>query len=240
MSEITLMHEDIYVYIDKVRENRQLVTGNTLMTITNDATGMVADYGKMIFTVISGNYTKITLSCNGRQLNVYEYITTNNTVEIDLRNKCGKLNGRHFLLDNYITLFDDAINTIKVTLTGSGTINCEYIHNAVINNNNDLYYCQSLNVGKTKEIHSKTNVKGRKILLKTDKKSFNWSINGLWNSEEIDKFNSDTGMICIRVIDIDGNVLDNLANCLITSVSKDSSEGGDYTYAISGECMDIF
>lgn len=244
MAEITLKHEDIYVYIYKIQSATQTITGSTASSIslTNNATNMIADYGELTISVTSGTLTGFILTANSKTISKTVSVTSGQNIKIDLRNKMiyHSANGVTLLGSYDDILNDNASNTITLTCNGTCTKNISYVRNQVTTNNNDLYYCEGLDYSTDSEINSTKDVKGKIKFSKSEKKSHNWSINGLWNNVEFEKFNSPTGRISLKLVDIDLNVLNILANCNITSSSKSSSDDGDYTYSLSGNCEEIY
>lgn len=241
MSEITLVHEDIYVYVDKISLKNETKTGTTTCTLTNNTKGMVADGGVIEISIDSGSYTSTKLTCNGRTITINKKLIVGSTLIIDLNKFIGRLGNDIVLLNNYITLKDNSTsNDITVTLTGSGSFTCSYNRNQVVKNNNDLYFCENIDISTGYDHVITTNVQGKNKLIKTAKKNHSWSINGLWNGDELKKFVSDSKEFCLRIVDIDNNVLETVSNCTISSIGKSSSSDSDYTYSISGSCLEIF
>lgn len=240
MAEITLMHEDIYIYIDEISNLTQHVGGSGTLTIVNDATGMKAHGGEMEITATSGSATAISLSCNGNTLTINRTVDTGQTLFLSLEKNYHTLNGTRYLNAERLNFTDNAVNQITVTVTGDANVEIDYTSNRVVYNNDSLTFCDSISYNSDFQRSSFVNVKGVTRFAGSEKRTYSWDINGLWNSEEFGKFDSGTGSFSIRLIDIDGGLLEILANCTINSIKKSSSDSSDYTYQISGNCLEIF
>ena len=237
---ITLVHEDIYVYIDKIEEQTQSVSGTTAISLNNNATDSVVDPGVIKITITSGSYTGVTVSNGTDTLTINKPLATNDVLVLDLRNRRYTLNGTPLFCDAVLDLKDDTFNIINISFTGTGNANIEYTRNQVVLNNSDLYFCTGLNVNQNEEILKTTNIKGKTRNRKTAKKEFTWGISGLWNKTELSKFESSTSLFRLRLVDEEGTELETLANCMISSFQKSSSEGNDFTYSLDGTCEAIF
>ena len=237
---ITLIHEDIYVYVDKIEENIQTLSGANNFALTNNSTQSIVDKGLVEIVVNSGSYTGLTLSDGTNTLTITKPLPTGSLIEIDLRNNSYKVDGSLFLFDTVLELKDDFNNALNLVITGTGTATVKYKRNLVVVNNNDLYFCTGLDVSQENDVVYKTNIKGEIKLRKGEKKTFKFGINGLWNETELDKFESGSGMFRLRLVDEDGVELEKLVNCVIASFQKGSSDGGDYTYSLNGSCEKIF
>lgn len=234
--EKTLVHEDIYVFIDKVENYLQTKNGKEV-TVTNNTKDTYADIGIARVTFTSGDATQVKVACNGRTITIKGSFAVNTYIDIDFRKKLYKYNGQVGLLDNYIELVEGTNNSIVFTSTI--TMKVEYIYLAPSVNNMDLMFCTSVDVTTNLESLSFKDLRGKTINYKTDTKTHQWSINVIWNDEEEGKFLAPTGLLRIRLIDLDGRSLETLCNCLINSIQKSSSDSGDYTLSISGVCDTI-
>ena len=238
MSEITLMHEDIYIYIDSINNYPQYVEGTGTLSIANDSTGIKADYGKMDITVISGTMNGLLLSCNGKEISFDCSLTAGGTMMISLEDNYYTVNGVKKLSGDRIELSDNKINSMKLTITGDAKIQVEYFHNRSVNNSGDLMFCESFSVKSDFDRTEYVNIHGQKRYSVNEKRTHTWDINGIWNSEEFEKFNA--GSFSIRLVDIDGGLLELLTDCKVKSINKSSSDMSDYVYQISGTCEEIF
>ena len=237
---LTLVHEDIYLYIDRLEEQKQIINSTTNATLINDSRQSVVDPGVITITVTSGSYTGVTVSSETDTLSIYKPLATNDVLVLDLRNRRYTLNGTPLFCDAVLDLKDDTFNIINISFTGTGNANIEYTRNQVVLNNSDLYFCTGLNVNQNEEILKTTNIKGKTRNRKTAKKEFTWGISGLWNETELKKFESSTGLFRFRLVDEEGTELETLANCMISSFQKSSSEDNDFTYSLDGTCEAIF
>ena len=237
---LTLVHEDIYLYVDRLEEQKQTINSTTNATLINDSRQSVVDHGVITITVTSGSYTGVTVSSETDTLSIYKPLATNDVLVLDLRSRRYTLNDVPFFCDTVLDLKDDTNNTISISFTGTGNANVDYTRNQVVLSNNDLYFCTGLNVNQNGEVVKATDIKGKTRTRKTAKKEFTWSISGLWNETELQKFESSTDLFRFRLVDEDGVDLDKLANCVISSVQKSSSENNDFTYSLDGVCEAIF
>ncbi|MEC3606307.1 hypothetical protein P9126_04740 [Bacillus glycinifermentans] len=237
---LTLVHEDIYVYIDKIEEQIQSFSGTSEFVLSNIAYKSIVDQGVIEINATSGSYTSLSLSDGTETLSINQPLSAGDKVVVDLRERFYTLNGAPFLLDGFLELEDDKENTLTLSLTGAGTTEVKYKRNQVVENQMDLYFCTGIDISDNREIVKRTNVKGETKIYKTAKKEYQWSINGLWNDTEIQKFNSSSGLFRLRLVDEDGVEMEKLANCVISSFQKNSSDSGDYTYTLNGNCEKIF
>ena len=237
---ITLVHEDIFIYIDKVESVTQSLSGASDFSLTNNSTGSIVDYGSIEINVNSGSYTGLTMSNGVDNITINKPLTAGDTMVLDLRDKHYTLNGSVFFLDDYLTLEDDANNTISLSFVGTGELEVNYTRNQCVTNDNDLMFCSSLSHNDNSDIITKTNVKGQVKYLKSAKKSYSWDISVLCNDTELEKFESSSGYLRFRLVDEEGMDLGKLSNCVVASIQKSSSDGGDYTCSLSGSFEKIF
>lgn len=237
---ITLVHEDIFIYIDKLEEITDTLSGASDFSLTNDATGSIVDYGLLYITVNSGSYEALTLSSDLNSVDIIQPLTEGDSMVLDLRNKRYTLNGSVFFIDDYLMLEDDANNTLSLSFFGSGDLEVNYTRNQCVTNDNDLMFCSSLSHNDNSDIITKTNVKGQVKYLKTAKKTYTWDISVLCNDTELEKFESSSGYLRFRLVDEEGMDLGKLSNCVVASIQKSSSDGGDYTCSLSGSFEKFF
>lgn len=234
----TLMHEDIYVYIDPIDLISDIKTGSSF-TFNNSCLNDIGNFGSLTITVDSGSFTELSIDIGYDNLTVTESITAGDILIIDFNNKKFMLNGTMIFVDKILDIKDDSTTNINVTLTGSGSATAEYSYLAAVNNENDLLYCESLEMAQGYEVIRKLDVQGNIKIKKVAKSEQTWSINGLWNKFELDKFNS-SEMFRLRFIDEEGSEVEILANCVISNINKTSSTTSDYTYTVSGVCQKAF
>lgn len=237
---LTLVHEDIYVYIDKIQEQLQTVTGTSAVNLSNDARGSVVDQGVIEITINSGSYTAIQIGSGFNSIKINKPLSEGDIILLDLRDRYYTHNDVPFFLETMLDMRDDTNHTINVAFTGTGAFEINYRRNLPVMNNNDLFFCTGLDVSENSEIAKRTNIKAQTKLRKTAKKDYTWSINGLWNDTELNKFESDSGMLRLRLVDESGMELEKLSNCVISSFQKSSSDSGDLTYSLNGSLEKIF
>lgn len=234
--EKTLVHEDIYAYIDPITETEDKKAGNSVSFI-NDAREGIADNGRFYITVISGSLTKIDISDGYKTLNINQSLSLGDSLLLDFNNMVFKKNEILFFLDDFIELNDNEYHVINVNITGTGTFETTYTFMKIEQNFEDVMYLEGISVETSIDRPKKTLLSGKEKTLKGEKKVHSFSINGLWNQDEISKF---TSIFRMRLVDEEGTKLNTLANCRINSNGKSSSSGGDLTFSISGSCEEIF
>lgn len=237
---LTLVHEDIYIYIEKVEEQIQTLSGASNFSLTNNSLGSIVDLGVIEISVKSGSYTSLKMSSGTKNITINKPLPSGSSLVLDLREMYYTLNGSPFFLNDYLELKDDANNTISLSFVGTGTVDVKYTRRQVIKNDNDLMFCTSLSHNDNSDIITKTNIKGETKYIKTAKKSFSWDISVLCNDTELEKFESSSGYLRFRLVDEDGVDLGKLSNCVVASVQKGSSDGGDYTCSLNGSFEKFF
>ncbi|WP_257064278.1 hypothetical protein [Priestia megaterium] len=237
---ITRVLEDIYVYIDKVQEITDTLSGASNFSLTNDSIGGIVDYGVIEIIVNSGIYDGLTISSNFNTMEISKPLAEGDSLLLDLREEFYTLNGSVFFIDDRLVLEDDVNNTISLAFSGTGDLQVNYTRRQIITNNDDLYFCTGFDMTDNSEIIKSVNIKAQTKIRKTAKKDYQWSINGLCNDQELQKFQSDSGLFRLRLIDEEGVEMQKLANCSIASFQQGASDGGDYTYSLNGSFEKIF
>lgn len=241
--ELTLTHEEIYVYIEEIKEQTYTTTATSSCTLVNDSTNMIADSGIIEIIIDSGSFSAIKLTgSDGRIINVKRSLIVGSKITLDLRNMIGYIGDDVILFDNYITFEDNNnSNSLTLNLTGSGSFTVNYTRKQVARKieGGDLMFCEGMDISTELQHTSTTDIHGKEKVFESDKKTYSWSINGLWNRNSFNSFKTDSGEFSIRTMSEEGNDLEYLYNCTISSVSKSSSSSGDYTYNISGKCLKI-
>ena len=237
-ANVTLVHEDIYVYVDPVQEITDTKTAANDFTFTNDAIEQTADIGVFELTVMSGNYSNVVITIGNKTSTINVALAAGEKMVLDFRNRHFMKGGSMYFVDNDIgNLNDNDIGDISIALTGTGSVEITRRYEKAQLNNNDIWFLESVSVDTSYERPKKIIYNGQEKNLKGEKKVHSFSINGLWSQDELRKFANKFRM---RLVTEDGVKLETLANCAIGSISKNSSSGGDFTYAISGSCEQIF
>jgi hypothetical protein len=237
---ITLVHEDIYVYIDKIEEKMNTLSGINTFDFSNDSTDSIVDPGVVEIIAKSGSYESLSMYAGFNTITINKPLSEGDIMVLNLRDRFYTLNGVPFLLDGALQMENDTNHTLSLSFVGSGGLDVTYRRNQVFENDMDLFFCTGLDVSQNNEIIKSVNIKAETKVRKTAKKDYQWSINGLWNDTELQKFESSSGLFRLRLVDEDGLGLEKLANCVIASFQKGSSDSGDYNYALNGSFDKIF
>lgn len=239
---ITLVHEDIYLYIDPVQLDLLTLNNDNAnpMTLYNDATEQVVDNGILTIEGVSGSVTGFTINDETKTIPVSVSIGVGDVVVMNFRERYYTKNGVPFLLNNYVEFEDNVVNALILSFSGTGSTEVKYEYYRPFLNNDDLFYCTSFDLNETISTIEKNNIKNQTKNIKNGKKSYTVSINGLWNETEVEKFESESGYFRLRLIDEEGFELDKISNFVINQIQKSSSELSDLTYNISGVCDKVF
>jgi hypothetical protein len=233
----TLVHEDIYVYVDPIEENSITKTGSSIKFV-NDSTNKVSDLGVFDITITSGSFSNLTITTPLGTLNTGIPFALNDHIVLDFRELHFTKNGTLIFLEDAIELGNNDISDIDLSFVGTGSATVKYSHTKVIPSNVDLYFCESLDYGEAISRLSKVNIKNETKVLKGEKKDYSFGINGLWNDGELNKFSPEFNL---RLVDEEGKKIDILSGCRIDSSNKSSSSGGgDFSYSLSGIFKKIF
>lgn len=234
---ITLLHEDIYVYIDPITEATESETAANSFSFDNDAVEQVADLGIFEIEVLSGSYSKVVITSGDKSSTITKALAIGDKLILDFRNIHFSEGGEMIFVDDIPVLDSNTSSSISIALTGTGSAKVTRKYFKAQVNNNDIWFLESVSVDTSYERPKKILLSGQEKTLKGEKKVHSFSINGIWSQDEISKF---TNVFRMRLVDEEGNKLETLANCVINSSGKSSSSGGDLTYAISGSCEQIF
>jgi hypothetical protein len=237
MPEKTLVHEDIYVYVDPIINITENMTAANSFSFSNDATEQVSDLGIFTIDIISGSYTQAVITAGNKSATFATTMATGNQLVLNFRDMSFKKGTTLIFADDIPILADNAVNTITITLTGTGSAKVTRDYEKVQVNNNDILFLEGISVDTSFERAKKILLTGQEKVLKSEKKVHSFSINGIWNRVEVSKF---TDKFRLRLVDIDGSKLETLANCYKSSIGTSSSSNGDLTFTISGSCEKIF
>lgn len=233
----TLVHEDIYVYTDPLNTIVETKTGTTF-EFTNNATENIIDPGVFEIKVTSGSFTKVNFTVGEQQLAITIPLVTNDKLVLDFRNNIFKKNGSLVFADNALSFEDDSYTIINLTLTGTGQSSVTYTFDTFIAQYDDLAFLESLSADESFEFKTRTNIKNQKQVKGDATKTYNFSLSMLWNDEQSTEFPE---VFRLRLTDEDGNKMETLAGCRVNSIRKgSSSNGGDYTFEVSGTCEKIY
>jgi hypothetical protein len=235
--EITLVHEDIYVYIDPIVLSKQNGQGKEV-TFTNDNRYGANSLGRLRIKA-NGRIDSITLNIGGREFIIKKSLSNGQIMTLDFDNNHFKRGDEIFFLNEKLLAKENSFFTISSLVSGQGDGVFEYEYRKPQRNDCDLLFCESIDVDHGPEVSTKTNIHGINSYRDLGTRGYTWGISGIWNQEEIKKFSSPTGMFRLRLVDEDGRNLEVLMNCTINNKSKSSGEGGDYAYTIGGVCEDI-
>ncbi|QJT70412.1 hypothetical protein [Microcystis phage MaeS] len=233
----TLVHEDIYVYIDPITEVSVNLTAANSFTFSNTATEQIADLGVFTIDIVSGSYTKLVITAGGKSATFNIAMATGNQLVLDFRNNHFKKGTTLLFADDLPILTDNTTENITITLTGTGSTKVTRVYERVTLNNNDIWFVEGVSYDTNIERLSKKLVNGTEKTIKGEKKVHSFSINGLWSKTEVDKFSSKFRM---RLVDDQAIKIATLANCYRNGDNRASSAAGDFTYTISGTCEKIF
>ena len=233
--EKTLVHEDIYAYVDPVDEYNIIKTGSHLEFL-NDSRNEVVDQGEFIIICKSGHITKIVINDGYKDIEIPIDLNIGEGIKLDFRNNHFIKSDKLFFLDDIISLKDNKENVISI-MTEGGDAEVSYKYKKATETSNDLMFFEGVNVDETRESIKKTLMNGTEKFIESAKKTYSFSINGIWNQDEISKF---VDVFRLRLVDEEGNALETLAHCVVESKGRSSSSGGDLTYTISGSCQKIY
>lgn len=246
MANLTLYHEDIYIYIDPVTEVTDTQTANnsfdfdtTLQVVdlggSTDLTPteQAADLGIFEIEIKAGSYKKVVISAGNKSSTFNIDLIIGDKLILDYRNLHFSKGNQLLFTDDIPVIYDNAQGNITIELTGSGVATVSRTYEYAQTNNLDLMFVESLSVDTSIERAKKVFLNNQEKTLKGEKKSHSFSINGLWSQDEISKF---TDKFRLRLVDEGGNKLETLSNCRVNSDGKSSSSNGDLTFAISGSC----
>ena len=235
--DLTLVHEDIYVYVDEMVTKKVIKIGKDF-SFTNDSLEGIADLGLFEIEITQGNFTGMIISFADQSLTINLPLVIGDKVTLDFRTNTFKKNGTRFYTDNILVLEGNSYTTINVSFLGTGQSEVTYSYNRYEEQSDDLMFVDSISAEENIEYQSRTNIKNKQQYIKGSKKTYSFSISTLWTEEQEtvipDEFR-------LRLTDEDGNNLEILAGCRVTSKRKgSSSNGGDYTFEISGSCEKIY
>lgn len=234
--EKTLVHEDVFVYVDPITEISDSKTAANAFTFANNALNEMADLGIFTLTVNSGSYSKVVITAGNKSSTFNVPLAAGEKMTLDFRNLHFSKGSAMYFADDIPSLVDNSNSNITVTLTGTGSATIIRKYLKAQTNNNDIWFVESLSVDTSIEQTKKTLYNGQEKTLKSEKKVHSFSINGIWSETEVSKF---TEKFRLRLVDEDARKLDTLLNCTKSSIGKSSSSGGDLTYSISGSCEKI-
>lgn len=207
--EKTLVHEDIYLYVDPITEISDVKTAANSFTFINNAISEIADLGTFDIEIVSGSYTKVVINSGNKTATFNVQLTTGNKLTLNFRDFYFAKGTTLVFSDDIPVLADNANSNITITLTGTGSAKVTRKYNKAQTNNNDVWFLDSFSVDTSVERVKKTLLSGKEKNIKGEKKVHSFSINGLWNQVEISKF---TNLFRIRLVDENGVKLETLAN----------------------------
>lgn len=224
---LSYMHEDIYVYIDNLITEEVKKTGDN---VSFDDNWYWIRKGK-IKIVLGGVTAKLTVKLNEGTA-IFDFAgKLNDIVELDFDKMIFKLNGKLIFLSSYNAPANTEV--VKIILSfGQGSHQFSYFGLKEVVNNNDLDFCTSLDYSYSEEKSTRTNINNETIDVGSAKQEYSWSINGLWNNEEVSKFGD---LFNLRFIDEEGKPMVRLMGCTRNSFKNGSSDSGDLTYSLSGK-----
>jgi hypothetical protein len=235
--DLTLVHEDICVYLD-YQVTQSLKRSGKNITFVNDSIDGIANLGSFHIKVTEGVVDSFNITLDDQLLFFNVPLIPNDIVELDLDRKIYKKNGSMIFTDTYLSLEDNSYKNLVVNFTGTGIAEVTYSYNYYEQREDELIFVDSLSYDRSIEYSQRTNVKNKKNFIGKGKDTYSFSVSLLWNEEQAELISDN---FRLRFLDEEGNHLDTLAGCRITSERKgSSSNGGDFTYEISGSCEKIY
>jgi hypothetical protein len=225
------MHEEIYVHVDNLITEEYKKTGDN---VSFDDDWYFVRKGLLKIT-LGGSVTTLTVKVNEGTAVFNLAGKAADVLELNFEKMIFKLNGKLIFLNSYIA----PANTDKVKLScsfGQGSHQFSYFGLKEVRNENDINFCTSLDYNYSTEKQRRTLINNETIDVGIAKPEYSWSINGLWNNEEVSKFGE---LFNLRFIDEEAKPMVRLIGCTSDSFKNGSSDSGDLTYSLSGKFKKI-
>ncbi|AKA61475.1 hypothetical protein CPT_Stahl47 [Bacillus phage Stahl] len=234
---LTLVHEDICVYLDYMISQSLQKTGKNLSFI-NDSIEGIANLGRFEIEVVQGSFARFTIKIETQTITFNTPLVVGDKLSIDLDKNIFKKNGSMIFTDAILTLEDNSYVNINVDFVGDGTAAVTYFYKYYEKRTDDLMFVDSLSYDKSIEYSSRTNIRNEKKIVGNKKETFSFSLSLIWNEDQAELIDDE---FRLRLIDEEGFPIETMAGCIITSERKgSSSNGGDFTYEISGSFEKIY
>ena len=225
------MHEDIYVYVDNLITEEYKKTGDN---VSFNDTWYFVRKGRLKIT-LGGSVTSLTVKINESNA-VFNFTgKVGDVLDLNFENMVFKLNGKLIFLSSYNAPANTEV--VKISLSfGTGSHQFSYFGLKEVRNNSDIDFCTSLDYSYSSEKLKRTLINNDTIDIGIAKPEYSWSINGLWNNEEVSKFGE---LFNLRFIDEEAKPMVRLIGCTNDSFKNGSSDSGDLTYSLSGKFKKI-
>ncbi|AGY48731.1 hypothetical protein Staley_48 [Bacillus phage Staley] len=234
---LTLVHEDICVYLDYMISQSLQKTGKNLSFI-NDSIEGIANLGRFEIEVVQGSFARFTIKIETQTITFNTPLVVGDKLSIDLDKNIFKKNGSMIFTDAILTLEDNSYVNVNVDFVGDGTASVTYFYKYYEKRTDDLMFVDSLSYDKSIEYSSRTNIRNEKKIVGNKKETFSFSLSLIWNEDQAELIDDE---FRLRLIDEEGFPIETMAGCVITSERKgSSSNGGDFTYEISGSFEKIY
>jgi hypothetical protein len=234
---ITLVHEDICVYLDYMISQSLKKTGKNL-TFINDSIEGIANLGTFEIEVTQGSFARFTITIDTQVMTFNVPLVVGDKLSVNLDNNIFKKNGSLIFTDSVLTLEDDSYVTIKVDFVGDGIAAATYFYKYYEKRTDDLMFVDSLSYDRSVEYASRAKINNKKKRVSKGKDTYSFSISLIWNEDQAELIGDE---FRLRLIDEEGKPIETMAGCVITSERKgSSSNGGDFTYEISGSFEKIY
>ncbi|AGY48336.1 hypothetical protein Slash_47 [Bacillus phage Slash] len=234
---LTLVHEDICVYLDYMISQSLKKTGKNL-SFTNDSIEGIANLGKFEIEVVQGSFYWFTISIDSQVIRFDNPLSVGDKLSIDLDKNIFKKNGSMIFTENILTLEDNSYVNVNLDFIGEGIASATYFYKYYEKRTDDLMFVDSLSYDKSIEYSSRTNIQNKKKIVGNKKETFSFSLSLIWNEDQAELIDDE---FRLRLVDEEGYPIETMAGCVITSERKgSSSNGGDFTYEISGSFEKIY
>jgi|SRR5690625_1448100 len=233
---LTLMHEDIYVYIDEIKWSNDAKEGKEIEFIHDKSVSN--RLGVLDIEIAEGEFDSLTVSTDVGSATLSKEMKSGDEIILDFYNASFRLNSQVIFMNSLLEV-DKSEQPITLSFTGEGNAVVFYRQLFAPRNDNDLLFCESLNITTAHVISNRVDIKGNVTNRYAHLESHDWSLGGMWNSDEIQKFHTETGLFNLRFIDEMGNELYTLKRCIINNYGRESSESSDFNFSVSGVCKEI-
>ncbi|AKC02673.1 hypothetical protein CPT_Stills45 [Bacillus phage Stills] len=234
---LTLVHEDICVYLDYMISQSLKKTGKNLSFI-NDSIEGIANLGRFEIEVTQGSFARFTITIESQIVTFNVPMTVGDKISLDLDKNIFKKNGSLIFTDSVLTLEDNSYVNVNLDFVGDGIAAATYFYKYYEKRTDDLMFVDSLSYDRSVEYASRTNIKNQKKRIGKSRDTFSFSISLIWNEDQAELIDDE---FRLRLIDEEGYPIETMAGCVITSERKgSSSNGGDFTYEISGSFEKIY
>lgn len=226
---LTYYLEDFCFYIDKIKETSMYEFGKKVSFINNSY-----GYDLGILEVdVKDDLNSLEIKCNGRSMIINGLIKKGSYIVLNFRNMNFTVDGKMIFVNEIPSFVEQEINVISIDASSNSNLKFKYTFNKPDKSNNEVAFINSMDFDENKSFVKSTNIFDKEKQKGIAKTEYSFSISGLWNNDEADKYSD---LFNIRIIDIEGNLVKTLINCSLDSNKNSSSTGNDTAYSLSGKC----